>query len=357
MSHCPALYSGGLMIENKKNYTYLDILRFLAICLVIYMHSGPIGLHAFEAGTGTITYWLSIYFYPLAQICVPLFFMISGALLLRKQEDIGTVLKKRVLRMFIVVIFAIILQYAYLCITQSITPSVMEGLKAFYTGGIITQQWFLYAYISMLLLLPFLQKLAGQLEEKDFLYLIILQVIFHTICPMVEAITDWEATTIALPLLENILFYPLLGYYLANKIKMFDSIKWTVLLNIGAIVISVGNALMNHHSWTNGERIAYGELFTYLYAAALFLLIKYLFTQVILPKEKAQKFWAFCRNGIFGTYICENIFRDFYTPIYTNILGESLNVIGLPLWILAVVLTGILITNILKLIPGFKQIL
>ena len=348
---------GGFMTKNTAETGYLDILRFIAICLVIYMHSGSIGLHAFENSTDGFTYWFGIYSYPIIQICVPLFFMISGALLLTKQESIREILRKRILRMIGVLLLAICIQYAYLCMTNPISPSLEEGLKALYTGGIITQQWFFYAYLSMLFVLPFLQKLAPALSEKDFIYLLVLQILLHSIFPMVEALTDWGSTALYVPFLENIIFYPLIGYYCAHKMTLLSGTSSRLLLYLTAFLTSLFHAFMNHHSWVHGQRIAYGDLFTYLYAIALFCLIKALHARIGNTKIGCPRFWSFCRNGIFGTYILENILREAYLPLYHMICGNTFCLPVIILWVLAVVMTGIILTNLLKLIPGLKKLL
>lgn len=69
---------------EQQRKTYLDIIRILACLMVIIMHSPIPGERALAHGP-----FLTLSSY-LTSPCVPLFFMISGALLLPRKEGITT---------------------------------------------------------------------------------------------------------------------------------------------------------------------------------------------------------------------------------------------------------------------------
>lgn len=151
-------------MTERKEKIYIEIVRLVAILLVLYCHTSVNGLLYFQQGKGNRSSQLAIFIYPVAAGCVQLFFMISGALLLRKTESIGTVLRKRFFR-FLSVTLVVVLVY-YLLDGENL--SVKGYFNALYSGGSLTQHWFLYAYLSFLLILPFLQRLVAAISEDRF---------------------------------------------------------------------------------------------------------------------------------------------------------------------------------------------
>lgn len=68
---------------------YLDILRIIACLMVIFNHSNERGFLRFISDDmETALWWINLFFSTMCKSAVPIFFMISGALLLRKEETI-----------------------------------------------------------------------------------------------------------------------------------------------------------------------------------------------------------------------------------------------------------------------------
>ena len=107
------------MHKNTTREVYLDMIRIVAVFLVIFTHTGDIGSKLYVFGDyGTLRNAIYIMADIIRCINVPLFFMVSGALLLGKKEAYKTLLKKRVLRYAIVFILLFIMRIAgmiFLC--------------------------------------------------------------------------------------------------------------------------------------------------------------------------------------------------------------------------------------------------
>ena len=202
-------------MTERKEKIYIEIVRLVAILLVLYCHTSVNGLLYFQQGKGNRSSQLAIFIYPVAAGCVQLFFMISGALLLRKTESIGTVLRKRFFR-FLSVTLVVVLVY-YLLDGENL--SVKGYFNALYSGGSLTQHWFLYAYLSFLLILPFLQRLVAAISEDRFYwYLWGMGVLFGLGLPAFQQISGFDPIGINVPFLDQILFYPLIGYFLDSRV-------------------------------------------------------------------------------------------------------------------------------------------
>lgn len=105
---------------------------------------------------------------------VPIFFMISGALLLPKKESLKELFQKRILRMVLVLLVFSGVQYVLLLLEGRAAFSGKAVVQAVLQDGVIPSYWFLYAYIAYLLLLPILRKMAEVMSKHDYLYLFAL---------------------------------------------------------------------------------------------------------------------------------------------------------------------------------------
>jgi len=87
------------LVENEKLY-WIDNLRAIATIGVIILHvSGPL---TYQFGTIVNSWWwVGNIFNSIVRGSVPLFLMVTGALLLPKEYDLSTFLKKRFLRVLI----------------------------------------------------------------------------------------------------------------------------------------------------------------------------------------------------------------------------------------------------------------
>lgn len=90
--------------SSRVRLLHPDILRILAIYLVAFNHTGDRGYMLFANSAGSALYFPYMAFSVLCKIAVPIFFMISGALLLPKEESFKQLFQKRVLRMAVVLI-------------------------------------------------------------------------------------------------------------------------------------------------------------------------------------------------------------------------------------------------------------
>lgn len=157
------------IMGNDNRKCYIDILKVVAIIMVLYNHRG--GYYWGPNVGSPITFWTVVKLM-LGMLCkagAPLFFMASGILLLNKEEKIGYILKHRVSRICIVmIIFSIINIYKD------------ATLYGFYRCLFLDLNWYLYAYLLFLLMLPFLRKLV-KCDDNTMLLFIFIVGVFYAI--------------------------------------------------------------------------------------------------------------------------------------------------------------------------------
>lgn len=219
-------------MENKRKL-HLEVLRIMAAFFVIFNHTP--GFTAFTSHVPeSKSYWVFLAFSVLCKISVPLFFMISGALLLRKPDTSLKELLQRVGRIVIVLV-----GYSFLSYLQQIHLGNEQFDLARFADVLIKSDWlnvywYLYAYLAFLLCLPFLRAIAQNLKSGHFLYLICLSVMIYGIIPVVfHLIFKWDFSyngNISFGwLLGSVPLYPLIGYFLENKVDI-QKISWLKLL-------------------------------------------------------------------------------------------------------------------------------
>ncbi len=345
-------------LTEKKDKIYIEVIRLMAIMMVLYCHTSVNGLLYFQLGKGNRSSQLAIFVYPLAAGCVKLFFMISGALLLHKTESIGTVLRKRFSRFFLVTIVVVLAYY----LLEEENLSVKGYFNALYSGGSLTQHWFLYAYLSFLLILPFLQRLAaGISEDRFYWYLWGMGILFELGLPAFQQIIGFDPVGLNVPVLEQIVFYPMLGYFLDSRvipeIRESRNRKWISLSVAAGLLLALTVAyFLDWQSLASAGSLAYASWFHGIVIPGIYLLTGLLFAG-IRQDDLPGKILTFLGSGVFGTYLLEQLIRDRLFFLLKDWVYKIPEYIACWLWILVCVICGILITNLLKLIPIVRKYL
>ena len=155
---------GRAVGEGGGRKVYLDWIRVIAIALVLFNHLPGYALYE-NGGAGRPFYLLCTL---ITRINVPLLLMVSGTLLLEREEPVGKVLKHRVLR----IAGALVAAYVGLYLLRAAHDTVLYGAPFAFNfaeliPGILGRRlitadaasyWYLYAYLGYLLMLPFLRK-------------------------------------------------------------------------------------------------------------------------------------------------------------------------------------------------------
>lgn len=232
--------------QNKVNkLIYLEFLRICSIILVIFNHTGWRGYFLYSIAESSVFYPVYFFCSIACAVDVPLFWMISGALLIQKEESIHVLYKKRILNTVLTLVVFSFIQYLF-WVSKGQTFYILDFLKKLYTSKMATAYWYLYAYIGVLLVLPFIRKMARHMDRKEYLYLFGLSLAISGILPMVQYLFWRNQIVINGNLTRNIfsasIVYFMAGHYFGNVIGKEElSGKKAILymvLGFMAIVIS-----------------------------------------------------------------------------------------------------------------------
>ena len=229
---------------NKEKNIYLEAMRVIAIFFVIFNHTGSNGYTLFsQEPIGSCKFWVYIFISVFCKFSVPLFFAISGALMLEKQYD-HKKLFERIMRIFIVLFIFSFAYYIKRINTNGDPFSFEKFITTFYSHGLWGHLWYLYLYIAYLMGLPFLQALVKSLETKYYYYMIVLALVFRGIIPTIENLF-WDRSYTLIGeikvswLLSYIVLYPCIGYFLKNKFEITkNKLIFIWIINILGILTS-----------------------------------------------------------------------------------------------------------------------
>lgn len=360
-------------LQGKEGYAmkpqklvHLEIIRFLAVCLVVFNHTDGYFLY-FTTTEHPVTYLVSLCFSVVCRINVPLFFMVSGALLLKKQESLRELYRRRVSRIVIVLVLFSALQYADLVLRGQTGGEhiVRDFLKGLCAGDIVESYWFLYTYLAMLLGLPFLRRLAAGMSRTEFRYLFALKAVFDV---LLKAFTlgSTVAVEVYIPYLTDAVFYPLAGYYIewvmvrhtdhspqaagryGNTLRA--AAAGVLLLVLSMLAVYTGYCITGAYSqdWLG--------IFTPILAIIVYYVVKSLCEESRMPR------WL-CRCAVylgstaFGIYLTELPVRRLLLPVYLYLCEHTVGLVACPVYVLGTVGLAVIVVSILKQIPGLKKLL
>lgn len=363
-----------LPIETKDKLIYIEIIRIIAAFLVIFNHTGSKGYFLFASYPfGTLPYFSYMIFTVICKIAVPLYLMVTGALLLKKDIPLKKIYKDKVLRILLVLLLFSSFYYIRLYVIKySDILNLPDFLLRVYKGDIIVPFWYLYAYISFLIAFPFLRAMVKSMPEYGYKYLIILSIIFVSIIPPLEYFLSSGEVSLNQYgkigwLFTNIVIYPLVGYYLENKIE-FEKInkKHLIILTLFTILgifISCYMTYFKHNitgTCTEETSQDFLTVFVLPISISLYIKIKYLCKKVQFSNilKKIILSVGSCSFGIYLTHFAI-IESNFINSLWKNLtkVNKCNYMMSILLLCILTMFLSYIITFILKKIPGIKKIL
>lgn len=339
---------------STRNYN-LDLIRVCAMCLVVLLHASAVFVSYSENVTlaGNILNSLS-------RPCVPLFVMLSGALLLNetKQKDDKVIYKSAGQMLLLTVVWAIL--YAVLfevCVPLATGRSIraLSVIKVIFKG--YYHMWYMYMLIGLYAAVPFLRSFVRKENKHLVLIFIGISLISVFTRPIISLLANVNGyfTYISLFLdqyhlqfFAGYITYFLAGWYIVH-IGIGKRIKYILhalgmFSLIGTILLlqSTGNFRTIHSDY---------NLFIFIYSLSLFTFLNDIPVKVSTPKKS---FILFLSKISFGVYMIH--------AAIDVIVGQALAIVGNPtLHITArfgiVLLTSVVASAVMAKTPLIKKLL
>lgn len=161
----------------KRTIGY-DYIRIMACFMVILNHT-PIYNALFMLGEGlTGTSLIGGFLFNACRMNVVSFILLSGALLLKKEESYKNWFFKRIVRIVVVILLFSTIYYNW---SQG---NIINYFIMVFSNNLTNAYWFLYVYLGLMLLTPLLRKFCISASKEDFLLLAILFLVTQSIYPI-----------------------------------------------------------------------------------------------------------------------------------------------------------------------------
>ena len=240
-------------VANKKLSLFphpVDLIRTIGIFLVIMLHaSNEYFMTIYQTSLDSEVYWITATVYKvLALPCVPLFVMLSGALLFQPSkinEPIKTFLRKRLNRIGLAYLFwsAIYLAWGFFVNNIPVTlDNVIQGsIKGLFTGSWY-HFWFLYLIVGLYLVTPILRAVVAYKSQRLVRYLIILWFLGVAVVPLFQLVTGYALNN------NVFIFGGWIGYFLLGTYLQKKQLRYPVLggLFLLGLIWSVSSTWVMH---------------------------------------------------------------------------------------------------------------
>lgn len=178
---------------KKDNIFYLRAVRVVSCIAVVFLHT-YFSAVSFADGTYQKAAVLSVRNF--CEFSVPLFMMVTGALLLPPQKEITykKIFGRYILRIALtLLIFSLIFQITDDALSGTLSLfTITDGLRDAALGTGWKHMWYLYLIIAVYIMLPFYRKISASSGRRDMIYLLSVYFVFLCVIPAIETAADIE---------------------------------------------------------------------------------------------------------------------------------------------------------------------
>jgi surface polysaccharide O-acyltransferase-like enzyme len=238
----------------------------MAIVAVITIHvcAYAISTEIDKQGNVNANWWTANLYESFCRFCVPVFVMVSGALLLPQKINLAAFLKKRMRRILIPFIFWELIYLAYnLLLKIRDEKNIISHNWMSWLYGQITQcpaphLWYVYMIIGIYLFIPILQPWIQAASNKAILY-------FLGIWLIALALQQIHLLQANVPLdlryFSGYIGYLILGYYIFERLQITSGIK---LMAIILLIAGFAATVLGTYMLTKAKHNFAGDFYNYL---------------------------------------------------------------------------------------------
>lgn len=346
------------MKENKpleKNLS-LDLLRVIAILAVIMIHVSA--QFVFASKGNSSQFIIGNIFDSISRCGVPLFVMISGALMLNEQKEITF---KKIFKKILNTLLLLYLWSFVYTFTFNIASPIAHGqkiqLSLFFNEFLFGHYhlWFLFMIIGLYLITPILRTFVKKENSHIVLYFIILSLILKFSVPIFEILSikfsslkiiyEWF-DMFQFDLIGTYVTYYITGWFIFNISipKKFQNLIY-ILGIVGVLTTILTAQIFNKY-----YQLAYCDysIFNFFYSVSIFMIL----TKNPKPKTKFGTKLAGLAKYSFGVYVLHVLIMTLFNIIFPNKSFVLLYII--IEWVITSIISFVL-TYLIYKIPILKK--
>ena len=344
---------------EKKRFTDIDVMKVFAVFFVIFNHTGDNGFSLFiRYDPRTVPFVFFLFLSVFCKFAVPLFLMLSGALLLSKEKlELKYVLKRILKVVLVLIVFGFIRSWAerYRSIFREIYApheystfdyvinSLKHGkypgntcaslLKRIFTGDYVPDFDFLYIYLQYLFVLPVLFAFSGRFQKWHFYGLSAAAVFFCGILPCLTFYFTKDPSAGFPDFMRRVFlcFVPVLGYYVEFKMKDVSNKGIIALWGVNVLTIGISAYLTYLSVYGQTKTPVFSEDYHNMFYVFNALTICVTFKKYCknVPSG-AEKLFAFLSKSVLTVYLMHINLFYLLPPITSKIGGYAEQSLFLP---------------------------
>jgi surface polysaccharide O-acyltransferase-like enzyme len=344
--------------EEMTRYFYLDYLRIYATIAVVTIHVSASKVSSDTFKTDLFGWFSGNFYETLSRASVPIFVMISGALLLNDKRSltISQFLKKRVNKVAIPLVAWSIIYYVAKVYNNTFVFSLKEFIYKFFTDNIVAHLWFMYTILGLYLITPLLKILVRNATKRDVEYFLGLWIFASIIAKLMVYLVGFSLS-MELFFVTNYVGYFVLGYYL---FKYQFSKKHVALTQISLVIGLLGTFFLTYYGTVKNGGIldqywyAYHSVTVFMISVGIFTLFKDILYKSKLDINSKLNWFS---QASFGIYLVHLLVLNYLFASITDKVWDHLHpIIGIPVNVAIVIIISAMITFIIQKIPVLKNI-
>ena len=344
-------------MEQSKRIFYFDELRALAIIGIVFCHASV----AFVlSGVSKSDFYISAFFDCFRDFSIPIFVMLSGALLIGKKDSFKDFFKKRLSRIFIPFGFWVVIYIIYSSIYITHGFDLSSAIDIFFgtSSTLGVAFWFIWmiiiAYFGIFIINKLMQYNAwviNILAIISFVYILIAQ--FSLFDPYSSKIIYFV----------SFIAYVVFGYFIATNDYLERKININVLI-VSTLALSVLSYFAYIFYFVVPMSISHGQFITLSYfnlpilfiSLNIFLFFKFLSKGNLLSQIENNSFGraiTIISKYSFGIYLAHYVILHSLRMNIARIIDftSQSSLIWIPIFVILTTLISLIILTILNRMP------
>jgi len=298
---------------RTRSFIWIELIRIIAIFGVVLIHvSSPFAAN-FDPDEMT-GWWFANVYGSIFRNCVPLFFMLSGYLLLKKNEDLGVFFNKRFSKILIPFVFWSLFYLFWKVYVDHWEDDFFAEFKKLLHTPSYYHLWFLYSLVTLYFIVPVLRFVTVNSTNSILAYFLGGWFLAAFIIPILYDKADFS-WNFDLRFFTGYSGYLVLGYWLGNldikprqvQIAVFTFVVAYLVTIFGTHFVSMEGGYTNEYFYENFS------ITVLAMAASQFIVLKYWFERIDWTNSGSQ---IQALGGLaFGIYLIH--------PLIITILNEG----------------------------------
>jgi surface polysaccharide O-acyltransferase-like enzyme len=340
---------------SNHSITWIRDLRSTAIFGVVLLHVAYNSNHYLDIPK--VDWWASLIYSSSVRFCVPIFVMLTGALMLSREYVLKDFLNKKFIRLIFPFLFwgSIYLIWDLSMLKDSSTLLSISKviLNNVYASGISFHLWYVYMIIGLYLFIPILSKWTSTASDSELLYLLC---IWFIICHLEQ----YEMLKLKLELryFSGYIGYLVLGHFFYKKTfkSNIQVRRWSgILYFVGLIATILGTNYLTAKNQFYAPSFLQNSfsLNIMCLSIGIFLSFKY---AVLKPCSIRDNVSEQLSKYSYGIYLSHILVLRFWTAMGINPLSIMPPVVGIPLFTILCIFFSWLLVLLVEKLPFGKYL-